>query len=256
VDLKGQIVGINTAIASQTGGYQGIGFAIPGNLAREVTAQLSEQGQVRRAYLGIGIQDLTGKLAEQISAGTDIRGVVVTEVRKGKPADQAGIKPGDIITHFADGPVTTRAELQRSVERVPIGSNQTVRLVRLGRAMTVRVTTSEFDQTSGEYRQLLRPNNGDATLGMTVYDIAEVARQLGENDYEDGVIVTNVDVNGLADEEGIHPGVIVLQVRDTPVKTVAEFQQALRQESLARGILLLVHDPRHGNRFVVLKSRS
>jgi S1-C subfamily serine protease len=122
--------------------------------------------------------------------------------------------------------------------------------------MTVRVTTSEFDQTSGEYRQLLRPNNGDATLGMTVYDIAEVARQLGENDYEDGVIVTNVDVNGLADEEGIHPGVIVLQVRDTPVKTVAEFEQALRQESLARGILLLVHDPRQGNRFVVLKSRS
>jgi serine protease Do len=93
---------------------------------------------------------------------------------------------------------------------------------------------------------------------MSVYDIADVARQLGAEDYlnEDGVIITDVDFDGLAAEEGLRPGVIILQVRNTAIKSVAEFEEAMRKESLERGILLLVRDPQLGNRFVVLKRRE
>jgi S1-C subfamily serine protease len=121
------------------------------------------------------------------------------------------------------------------------------------------VTTNEFDQPAEERRQLGRPKAGEQTLGMSVYDIADVARQLGAEDYvgEEAVIVTDVDLDGLAAEEGIRPGTRILQVRDTPTKSVAEFQKAVRKESLERGVLLLVRDPEQpGSRFVVLKSRE
>jgi serine protease Do len=257
VNLRGELVGINTAIASQTGGYQGIGFAIPGNQAREVAEQL-KTGQVQRAYLGVGIQELDRNLSRQFTREASTRGVLVTQVGADTPAERAGIQPGDVITHFADRPVTTRAELQRAVERVPVGTSHTVRLVRFGDPMAKRVSPTAFEiaRGRGQYRQLRRASDRGQTLGMSVEDISEVARQMGVTANVDGVIVVGTEPGGLASKEGIRPGTVILQVRERRVRTSQEFREALRGESLAEGILLLVREPEEGDRFVVLQSRT
>ena len=112
VNLRGEVVGINTAIASQTGGYQGIGFAVPANLARDVVSDLRAEGTVTRGYLGVGIQKLTKELSKQLLNSSTAQGVVVNGVSSGTPAQQAGIQPGDVITHFADNPVDSPSSLQ------------------------------------------------------------------------------------------------------------------------------------------------
>ncbi len=263
VNLDGEVVGINTAIASQTGGYQGIGFAIPGSLAREVADQLKQKGLVKRGYLGVGIQKLTGDLAGQLADNPSVHGVVVSQVGSGTPADQAGIEPGDVITHFAGRPVATQSELQRAVERVPIGSTQPIRLIRFGRPLTKRVTTFEYnagENGRSQYRELRQPRRGNESLGMEVEDISVLARQYGVEADTEGVIVISVDRDGLAAEEGIRPGMLILQVRDTPIRTAAQFEAAIRRESLERGVLLLVRIPgpdgQFVDQFIVLKTHS
>ena len=262
VNLRGEIVGINTAIASQTGGYQGIGFAVPANLARDVQRQLRDNGQVRRAYLGVSIQRLTRDLSQQLINRPGVKGVLVNGVKDDTPAAAAGLRPGDVITHFADQPVGSPSALQRAVERVPIGSTQGLRLIRFGKPLTVAVNTLEFDREGlgralrGEQTKLAAPDHGNSP-GFEVDDLADLARVRGVPLDVDAVVVTRVDRNGLAAEEGLRLGMIILQVRDREVQTVAEFNAALRNESLIEGVLLLVRDTRDKtDRFVVLKSRS
>jgi serine protease Do len=260
--LRGEIVGINTAIASQTGGYQGIGFAVPANLARDVQRQLEENGQVRRAYLGVSIQALTRDLSQQLVGRPGVGGVLVNGVKEDTPAEAAGLRRGDVITHFADQSVDSPSALQRAVERVPIGSTQHLRLIRFGKPLAVAVNTLEFRQEGlsrdlrGEQTKLAAPAYGNS-LGFEVEDLADLARLRGVPLDVDAVVVTRVDRNGLAAEEGLRPGVIILQVRDREVQTVAQFRAAIRNQSLREGVLFLVRDTRDGtDRFVVLKSRS
>ena len=261
VNLRGEVIGINTAIASQTGGYQGIGFAVPGNIVRDVQRQLRQEGRVRRSYLGVSIQELTTNLAEQLVERPGTAGVLVNKVQANTPAEAAGIRPGDVITHFAGLPVDSPATLQRVVERVPIGSTQRLRLIRFGKPLSVSASTLEFKpedlrELRGEHKRLAAPTRNGSTLGFEVEDLAELARRRGVRTDVDAVVVTSVDANGLGAEEGIRRGMIVMQVRDREIRSVAEFTTALRNQSLGEGIVLLVKDPRtEADRFVVLKSR-
>ncbi len=265
VNLRGEIVGINTAIASQTGGYQGIGFAVPANLARDVQRQLGDNGRVRRAYLGVSIQRLTRDLSQQLIDRPGVGGVLVNGVNEDTPAEAAGLRRGDVITHFADQPVDSPYALQRAVERVPIGSTQRLRLLRFGKPLAVTVNTLEFGreglsrEVRGEQTKLAAPAYGNS-LGFEVDDLADLARLGGVPLDVHAVVVTRVDRNGLAAEERLRPGMIILQVRDREVQTVAEFKAALQNQSLSEGILLLVRDTRNPQSdrffFVVLKSRS
>lgn len=270
INLRGEVVGINTAIASQTGGYQGIGFAIPVNLAREVVRQLRDTGTVTRAYLGVNLQELTQDLAKQLADRPDMGGVLVNRVKKGTPAAQAGLSAGDVITHFANLPVDSPAALQRAVERVPIGSQQRLRLVRFGKPMETNVSTLRFDrkalgiseaQFTREFgsitRRLAIPVKDNSSLGFQIGNLRDEARKAGIIVEGNAVIVTRVSRGGLAAEEGIEPSMIIKQVRDRKVSNVDEFREALRGESLSDGILLLVMEPgeeESSERFVVLRS--
>ena len=257
VNLAGEIVGINTAIASQTGGYQGIGFAVPGNLARDVSERLIAGGEVKRAYLGVGIQDLTAKVSRQLLGDAPAQGVLVSEVRAGTPAESAGIRPGDIIVGFANQPVKSRNELQRAVERVPVNSSHPVQLVRFGKPLTLQVSTLEFSvpQTErGEYRELRRDTQRSNSLGFEVENVRDVAEALGLRADYDGVIITRVDESSVAFAEGLRPAQLVLQVRDKKIRDTGDFQSAMAKESLDRGVLLLVRDLRTElDQFVVLE---
>jgi len=261
VNLRGEVIGINTAIASQTGGYQGIGFAVPANLARDVVSGLRNDGTVTRGKLGVGVQKLTRALSEQLLRSPRGRGVVVNAVQDGTPAAQAGIKSGDVITHFASYPVDSPDTLRRIVERVPLGSRQQLDYVRLARPLraniyTIRYTEDEVEK--GVTKKLKIPVRDNSSLGFKVADLTDLATRQGIQVDQNAVVITRVTSDSLAADEELRPGMLVLKVHDKEVSSVDEFKRVLREETLSDGILLLVRDTRRGkrggDRFVVLRS--
>jgi len=259
VNLDGQVIGINTAIASSTGGYQGVGFAIPINLAKWVTGQLIKTGAVQRAYLGVQI----GELSEPVARALGIegrQGVVVAEVLAGSPAAEAGFREGDVILAFAGNAVDNPRALQELVERSPIDSRQSVEILRdrKKQTLTVAVKALPKDFADESPKGLDRPRDGQSPgfvskeLGLEISDLTRsLAERLGYAG-SSGALVTAVDPDGLAASVGIEEGMLILRVGKKPVTSAKEFQTALEGESLEKGILMLVRTPR-GNRFVVLQ---
>ncbi len=254
VNLRGEVVGINTAIASNTGVSQGVGFAVPSNLAKWVTTQLVERGAVERAYLGVGIAELDAKAAEQLGVARRA-GVLVTEVYPDTPAEKAGFETGDLIVAFAGQLVESPRRLQAVVERSPPGSRQNVTVLRDGESTTLYVVMRPLPKEFGAApprRAPDRPDDDTDELGLSTADLTPaLAEQLGAEGVE-GVVVARVDPRGIAAAAGIREGMLILRVGRTPVKSVAEFEAALENESLEKGILLVVRTAR-GNRVITLK---
>lgn len=258
VNLKGEVIGINTAIATNSGSFNGVGFAIPINLAKWVTSQLIAKGTVQRAYLGVGISPMTQDLAEKLGAPAD--GVLVTKVHADTPAAAAGFEAGDVITRFGDQRVTDPRELTTLVERVPLDSKQEVEVTRGGKTMTLSVTPREFPsdmlETFGgrsEPAPKSEPSKHESNdIGVEVTNAtAEQAKQLGlENG---GVLVSNVDPSKPGYEAGLRNGMVILKVGDTSVNNVDEFEAAMKDQSLDRKILMYVQVRSGQNAFLVVK---
>ncbi len=256
VDLDGNVIGINTAISSQSGGYQGVGFAISSNLAKWVAQKLIEHGTVRRAYLGVGIQKLNEDLAKQFGTKAD-QGVVVASVGGKTPAAAAGLKAGDVILDFAGKKVTDPRDLQEVVERSPIGSTQPLVILRDGKQTTLNVTLREQPANYGlAENESETPGEGGAAhfskLGVAVAPLtADVARKLGV-EANQGVVITDVRNGSAAQMAGLESGMVIASVNQRPIKSVADFNKATEKASLAKGILLLVRTA-HGTHFVVVQ---
>jgi len=257
VNLDGQVVGINTAISSRSGGYQGVGFAIPVNLAKWVGGQLVENGTVRRAYLGVMIQPVTQQLAEQF--GVKVReGVLVTAVQPDTPAADAGLKAGDVIVACGGDSVASPNQLQGIVERCSIDTKQTLAVVRDGKRITLGVTLREQPSDDGPARKgVATPKRTQPSrfnkLGIQLDTLtAEVAEQLDMKGAR-GVVITDVRSGSPAGEAGLTAGMVLTQVNRKPVGTVDDFQKALEERSLDEGVLLLVRTAK-GGRFVVVRS--
>jgi serine protease Do len=262
VNLDGEVVGINTAIASNSGGYQGIGFAIPSSLAKWVTSQLIETGVVKRAYLGVGIAEVSGQLADQFGVGRH-DGVVVAEVHPNTPAAEAGFQEGDVITEFAGKAVRTPGDLQEKVERTAIDTRQDVKVLRDGKPVHLHVVVKPLPskeivkaESRDERGQGATNEHGYKSdeLGIEVSELtANNAEQLGFKDLK-GVVITGVDDNSLAAETGLREGMLVMKVGKLRVESTTDFKKAMETESVERGVLLLVRTEQ-GNRFVVLQKR-
>ncbi|HVC98153.1 MAG TPA: Do family serine endopeptidase [Pirellulales bacterium] len=262
LNLDGEVIGINTAIASNSGGYQGIGFAIPSNLTKWVMSQLIERGVVQRAFLGVGIAEVSGPLADQVGVGRH-DGVIVAEVHPNTPAAEAGFEEGDVITEFAGKAVRTPGDLQEKVERTPIDTRQDVKILRDGKPIHLHVVVKPLPDNETAKRGAYNERGHAATdegahksheLGIEVGELtANNAGQLGFKDLK-GVVITGVDDDGLAAEAGLREGMLIMKVGKTRVETVADFKKAMDEESVERGVLLLVRTEQ-GNRFVVLQKR-
>ncbi len=259
VDLHGEVIGINTAIATNTGSFSGIGFAIPANVAKWVTGQLIKKGNVERAYLGVSISQVTPELAKQFGAQTS-EGVLINEVHPRTPAAEAGFQDGDIVTKFAGQKVNSPSELQALVERVPLDSKQEVEVLRSGKTVTLQVTAKALPKDFAAKSTKGRPDRGPSDsesfdaedLGFEVANLtAEQAQELNVAG-DAGVVVTKVEQDKPAYEEGIREGMVVLKVAKKPVKNTADFKAAIKGESLKDGIMLQLQTP-GGKRYVVLK---
>jgi serine protease Do len=261
VNLRGEVIGINTAIATDNGRFQGVGFAIPVNTAKWVTGHLREKGSVQRAYLGIGLEELNSELADKFGAHLG-DGVLVAQVFPGTPAAKAGFQPGDIITKFAGQRVKDRSELQSLVERSAVDTKQQVEVLRDGKTSTLEVTAKSLPKDFGLADRRGRPNKSNSNesaayeaeeIGLEVSELqADRAEELGYAG-ESGVVVTQVDHDKVSFEKGIREGMLIVKVDKKPVKNVEEFKTALQGQSLKEGILLLVRVPSGANRFVLLK---
>ncbi|MGD9645370.1 MAG: Do family serine endopeptidase [Pirellulales bacterium] len=262
VNLDGEVVGINTAIASSSGGYQGVGFAVPVNLARWVVPQLIEKGTVERAYLGVKIGAMTSELAEQFGSETT-DGVIVGEVMPGTPAAEAGFRDGDVVTHFGGRRVHTPTELTEMVERTPFGTKQKVQVLRDGKphelSVTVKRMPADFAKADDADVEAMPESarghtEAGAKLGLEVADLgADEARQLGYEG-QTGVLITSVEEGGAAYQKGVREGMLIRRVGRQAVSNSAEFEKALEDASLEEGVLLLVRTPQGRQFFVVVKS--
>lgn len=254
VNLNGEVVGINTAISSTSGGYQGIGFTIPINLARWVGDELITNGTVRRAFLGVGIQAVNDTLSKQFGLNT-VRGAVVTDVRDGSPASKAGLMSGDVIVEFDGYSIGSPRELQGRVERASLEDSHKIVVIRNGKTVTMDVSVQAMPTealTGGSSGNSPASPSDFGKLGLQLSDLtSDVAGQLGLNNVQ-GVVITGVKSGSIADKAGLEDGMVITKVGQTAVNSLDDFRAALNKASVADGILLLVRSG-DASRFVVLK---
>ena len=255
VNLAGEVVGINSAIKSGTGGFQGIGLAISSNLAKNVMDQLQNKGAVQRGYLGVQIQPLDPEVAKRLGLG-EKTGVVIAKVGPGTPAAKAGLQDGDILLEFAGQAVKDPRSLQRLVAGQAMGKNVELTVYRDGANKTLTLTVENQPEAFGI------ATNPSVEPGLTTFDKIGVkvtdltskrAKELGFPE-ESRVLITDVDPESAAGRAGLRSGMLILQVDGKPVKTVAEVQIAFDKSSLAKGYLLQVRSPQGGTMYVLVKS--
>jgi serine protease Do len=252
VNLAGQVVGINTAIKSRSGGFQGIGLAISSNVAKNIVDQLIREGVVHRGYLGIAVRPITEDVAEQLGLKGQ-HGVEVTKVYEGSPADKAGIKDLDIITQVGGKSIRDARELQHLVGSLPLHKPTDLTLVRDGKSRIVPVTIEEQPKDFGlvsrttEGRSKPGGEGENVTvdkIGLELADLTpEMAERLGYKDGTEGVVVTGVHQGSVASEANMIRGMRIVKVGKKAVTSAAAAREALNKGSLEKGILLQVQYP-------------
>ncbi|MFN3869935.1 MAG: Do family serine endopeptidase [Aquificaceae bacterium] len=243
VNIRGEVIGINTAILAEG---QGLGFAIPINLAKWVADQLIEKGKVVRGWLGVVIQDITPDMAESLGVK---EGVIIAQIMPSSPADKAGLKVGDIVVEIDGQKVSEVRDLQFKIMRTPPGKEINLKIIREGKEMNIKVKVGEMP----EERQISEREEGEEDLGFALRDLTpEEERRFGVR----GVLVVRVLPNSLAMQSGLIAGDIILQVGNRPISRAAEFQQiiqTLRDGGKDRALLLVRR--RDTNLFLVLRLR-
>jgi serine protease Do len=258
VNLQGEVVGINTAISSSSGGFQGVGFAVPVNVAQWVSSQLLKDGKVHRAYVGIGIQPLDQTLAEQLAAGSP-GGAVITDVQPDSPAAAGGLKPQDVVVEYGGTPIHSPGQLSALVGRSEVGSKQPVVVLRDGKRQTLHVTVKEQPEGYGElaerrFDEASPSQSGDFDrFGLEVEPLtADVAKELKLKSAE-GVVITAVEEDSPAAQAGLEAGMVIAQAGRKNVSSAQDYKAAIDAASAEKGLLLLVRTAQ-GSRFVVLKA--
>jgi len=232
INMRGEVIGINTAIIASG---QGIGFAIPANMAKEVLPQLKEKGKVSRAWLGVGIQEVTEPLAQSFGL-KEKRGALVSQVFKNSPAEKAGIEQGDVILEFDGKEIKDSRELPRIVSATALGKTVAIKLSRNGSVTTKDAKLGEMEEKAEVVKAPSRK-----MLGITIQNATpEIARALGLKD-ETGVVVSRVEPGSPAENAGLQRGDVIREVNRKPVKDTQGFLRKIEEAKDGGSILLLVH---------------
>jgi serine protease Do len=232
INLKGQVIGINTAIIASG---QGIGFAIPSNMAKNIIAQLKEKGKVVRGWIGVSVQTVTPEIAQSFGL-KETGGALVSDVVPGGPAEAAGIKRGDIIVAFDGKNIGKMSDLPVIVAGTSVGTTVPVKVMREGKELTLNIKIAEMSE-AGVAAQAAPT---EERLGMTVGSITpQVMRELGLRD-RTGVVVTDVAQGSPAEDAGIQAGDVIKETNRVPVNNIRDFETALRKSGKNRPVLLLI----------------
>ncbi len=249
VDDEGHLVGINTAIVGGNGGNVGIGFAVPINMAKHDMDSILAHGTVQQGYLGVHIENVTPALAKAFHSAA--QGALIGDVTPGGPADNAGLKKGDIVTEVNGQVITNYEQLRTDVGTMDPGTKATLKVIRNGQPMTFTATIGSFPTENEEHASNVGPNSGafegnNALKGVTVENLtADMARQLKISPQTRGVVVSNVGQDSAAADADLQQGDVILEVNRQPVTSVSEFNHAISAASKDNPVLLLVN--RGGN---------
>jgi serine protease Do len=255
-NLDGEVIGINTAILSPTGGSIGIGFAIPSNLARPVLDQLAQFGEVRRGWLGVQIQNVDESIAETLGLGK-ARGALVAGVDDRGPAKPAGIKKGDVIVKFNGDEVKESRDLPRMVAATPVGKLVEVVVIRDGKETPVNVTLGRLQD---DKVAALTPPQNDTTalkkaLGLDLSPLTDdLRRRYSIKDGVKGAVITGVDPNSTAADKRLQPGDVIVEIGQQPVSSpsdVAKLLDNLKKDG-KKSALLYVANAQGDMRYVAL----
>jgi serine protease Do len=237
INARGQAVGINTLIFSQSGGSIGIGFAIPVNLAKPILTQLASEGRVVRGWLGVSIQPLTPELAKSLKLSQP-EGALVSSVTEDSPAAKAGIKPGDVILEFNGQRVARADRLPNVVATTPVGREVPLSVMRDGKSTQLTV---KVGQQAESKEAAAGSEKVPAKLGLTVEPVTpKLAQEMGLRDKQ-GVVVRNVESDSPAAEAGIREGDVIVEVNRHAIHNAADLKHQLDGQAKGTPVLMLVH---------------
>jgi len=240
VDMDGNLIGINTAILSKSGGFMGIGFAIPSNMAKPIMESLIKHGKVTRGYLGVTIQELTPQLAQAMDLNPNTQGVLVADVMPDSPAAKGGIKRSDVILSINGEKVATPLQLRNLVATAGANTKVELEILRKGRGETVTITLAEMESPKAppQFKE-----KAGTLSGMTLLDLNPSVREKFNipGQIKNGVLVDDVDPDSLAAQSGIRPGDVILEINQSAVKSVSQFTR-LYHGSQKHTLLLIYRD--------------
>ncbi len=243
VNIRGELVGINTAIFSQSGGNMGIGFAVPSNMARSIMEQLVKHGKVVRGWLGVSIQELTPELATQFGLG-DTKGVLVSDVMDDSPAKKAGLERADVIVEYDGKPMDSPTHLRNAVAQTPVGKKVPLKIIRDKKPKTIEVAIAEQPKSLGQAggEETGEPSAPSGVLSdLEVREVnEELASRYGLKSGERGVIVTRVKSGSPAEEAGVREGDLVLEINRKPVGSLKAYERAASGLPKDQAVLLLL----------------
>jgi serine protease Do len=236
LNLDGDVIGINTAIATRSGGYMGIGFAIPSNIAKHIMNQLIEKGSVTRGFLGIGLQPVD----KEIAAGFNLakaEGILITSVEKNSPAEKAGLKQGDILLELNGKPIKSLDTFRNQISMMDPGTEAKLKVYRQGKSFIIPVKLTSLSNTA-------TPAIVSQKIGIEIENLSpDLARQLGYSPSEEGVVITKVKPGSPASLAGLRPGYLIQAVNHTKVATTEDYEKTISDNGQNKRIILLV---KHG----------
>lgn len=251
VNTKGEVVGINTAIFSRSGGYQGIGFAVPSNMTRLVMDQLIQKGKVTRGWLGVTIQEITPELSQKFGLKT-AKGALVGDVAKGSPAEKAGLKRGDIILEFNGKKVSDVGNLRNMVAQSKVGVQLQLTIMRSGKEYTLNITTAELPKDIAEAAPGDLPEDTafEGLSGLNVIELTrEISRQLGLSRDEKGVVVVRVDPGSSVEDAGLRKGDVIQEIDRKKITGIDGYTRTVADIHSGDTVLMFIN--RGGKKFYV-----
>ncbi|MDN3506719.1 MAG: DegQ family serine endoprotease [Simkaniaceae bacterium] len=244
VNLEGEVIGINTAIVSKSGGHAGIGFAIPSNMAKHIMNQIIDNGTVTRGFLGAALQPLDQDMADAFGLERP-EGALVAEVVKGSPADKGGLKQGDIILAYNNTPVKTIGSFRNEISMIKPGTTVKLKVNRNGKIHNISVKLGSHSDASGGSSFIQK-------LGMEVESLTpEMSKKLGYPQEEEGVVITKIKPGSAAAMAGMRPGFLILAINHKKITNVEEFNKALEDTKNDR--ILILAKQGNATRFYSLK---
>ncbi len=259
ISMRGEVIGINTAIATESGGYDGIGFAIPTHIAGWVSEQLISSGEVRRGYIGTQIQAVDAKTARQFNVKVN-DGAMVHSVLPGSPADKAGLEPGDVILSLNSQKIDTPSALQGVVEQLSIGKSYPLEIIRDGKQQKLTVTIEQLPKDLTALKQEGSNGSGEKAdskfdkFGLELHTLTkDLAKQFGLK-ATSGVVVTEVEQGSIAEQSGIKPGDLIEKAGGHVINSFEDYQKAKTDTAGADGFVLNVRSSNGRRFFVVLKA--
>jgi serine protease Do len=256
-NMDGEVLGINTAIFSNSGGSVGIGFAIPSNFAKNVIDQLIKFGETKRGWLGVRIQTVTKEIADSLGLKEAI-GALITDINKGSPADKAGLNSGDIIIEFNGKKVKTTRDLQRLVGEAPVGKAANLKVWRDKKEISKTVVLGRLEDTA-EFKNKIPAKSKEQTLSSLGIDVRDIKEEDKKNrnklEKKSGVIIQKIDPNGAMALLPVRPGDAIISLQNNSIKNVKDFEKQLKKQikSGKKTLLLTIIDLQNTTRYIGVK---